>query len=212
MASRPYAKIRGEAPPLIRVRASSWTFNAYRAYQVFPTFIPSHGNTYSGWVPYYSYIPQPTSGSLIRLFGPRGSYPNRSGSTRLSGLRNRHAVIGWLSKRAKTAEWTCETFDPRLALSRPAASSSEKRRKLSQSSLLREFRMQLICRKAVLYGTIADACSLTFPLSSIVMLLGVRCTNTKPKFLAADTSAFSSGDCAWYSNLPVGGHGVITKN
>jgi hypothetical protein len=25
---------------------------------------------------------------------------------------------------------------------------------------------------------------------------------TKPKFLAADTSAFSSGDWAWYSSWP----------
>ena len=27
---------------------------------------------------------------------------------------------------------------------------------------------------------------------------------TKPKFLAADTSAPSSGDCAWYSSSPGG--------
>jgi hypothetical protein len=36
----------------------------------------------------------------------------------------------------------------------------------------------------------------------MVMLLGVRLVNTKPKLRAADTSAFSSGDCAWYSSLP----------
>ncbi len=36
----------------------------------------------------------------------------------------------------------------------------------------------------------------------MVMLLGVRLVKTKPKFLAAETSAFSSGDCAWYSRLP----------
>jgi hypothetical protein len=34
------------------------------------------------------------------------------------------------------------------------------------------------------------------------MLLGLRSLKTKPKFRAADTSAASSGDCAWYSNLP----------
>jgi hypothetical protein len=43
-------------------------------------------------------------------------------------------------------------------------------------------------------------CSFT----SIVILLGLRSLNTKPKFRAADTSAASSGDCAWYSSLPVG--------
>jgi hypothetical protein len=36
------------------------------------------------------------------------------------------------------------------------------------------------------------------------MLLGLRSLNTKPKFRAADTNAASSGDCAWYSSLPVG--------
>lgn len=34
------------------------------------------------------------------------------------------------------------------------------------------------------------------PITSIVILLGERSLNTKPKFLAADTSADSSGDCA----------------
>lgn len=40
--------------------------------------------------------------------------------------------------------------------------------------------------------------------TSIVILLGLRSLNTKPKFRAADTSAASSGDCAWYSSLPEG--------
>jgi hypothetical protein len=40
------------------------------------------------------------------------------------------------------------------------------------------------------------------------MLLGVRSVKTNPKFLAADTSAFSSGDCAWYSSFPVRENGV----
>ena len=35
---------------------------------------------------------------------------------------------------------------------------------------------------------------LTCPLKDIVMLLGVRSLKTKPKFLAADTNASSSGD------------------
>lgn len=41
-------------------------------------------------------------------------------------------------------------------------------------------------------------------LTSIVMLLGLRSLKTKPKFLAAETRAASSGDCAWYSSLPAG--------
>lgn len=40
-----------------------------------------------------------------------------------------------------------------------------------------------------------------WPFTSIVIVFGVRCLNTKPKFLAADTRAASSGLCAWYSNL-----------
>lgn len=36
------------------------------------------------------------------------------------------------------------------------------------------------------------------------MLLGLRSLKTKPKFLAAETRAASSGDCAWYSSLPAG--------
>lgn len=31
---------------------------------------------------------------------------------------------------------------------------------------------------------------------------GVRDRNTNPKFRAADVSAASSGDCAWYSRVP----------
>ena len=34
----------------------------------------------------------------------------------------------------------------------------------------------------------------------MVIVRDVRSVKTKPKFLAADTSAFSSGDCAWYSS------------
>lgn len=34
------------------------------------------------------------------------------------------------------------------------------------------------------------------PITSIVIVLGDRSLNTKPKFLAADTNAASSGDCA----------------
>jgi len=36
----------------------------------------------------------------------------------------------------------------------------------------------------------------------IVILLGLRSVNTNPKFLAAETRAFSSGDWAWYSSFP----------
>ena len=39
-------------------------------------------------------------------------------------------------------------------------------------------------------------------MTSIVILLGVRERKTKPKFLAADTKADSSGLCAWYSKRP----------
>lgn len=40
------------------------------------------------------------------------------------------------------------------------------------------------------------------PITSMVILFGVRVRNTKPKFRAAETSAASSGLCAWYSSLP----------
>ena len=39
--------------------------------------------------------------------------------------------------------------------------------------------------------------------TSIVMESGVRALKTNPKFRAAETSAPSSGDWAWYSSLPI---------
>lgn len=40
------------------------------------------------------------------------------------------------------------------------------------------------------------------PISTTVMVSGVRARNTNPKFLAAVTRAPSSGDWAWYTKLP----------
>ena len=40
------------------------------------------------------------------------------------------------------------------------------------------------------------------PLAWMVIVLELLSVKTNPKFLAAETSAFSSGDWAWYSRLP----------
>lgn len=44
-------------------------------------------------------------------------------------------------------------------------------------------------------------CTSVWPWTSIVIEFGVRYLKTKPKFRAAETSAASSGLCAWYSSL-----------
>lgn len=50
--------------------------------------------------------------------------------------------------------------------------------------------------------------TLVSPMISIVTLFGVRSMKTTPKFLAAETSADSSGDWAWYFNTPACNRGT----
>lgn len=73
-----------------------------------------------------------------------------------------------------------------------------------QYKIILSFRLRITdirLRTLLKSNMLSNSYSSVRPCTSIVIEFGVRYLNTKPKLRAADTSAASSGDCAWYSSL-----------